>query len=267
MMKTVTIFSEKGGVGKTTLTVLLASYLAYVRRERVCALDFDHPSYQLTKMREVDETILRNNTANQYLLRSLPKDVAPYPINRVEGRGAFTREQLAAIVSQVRKRREQGDGWMLLDFPGRFLPGDPSYALALAGLLDLVVLPIDSDRQSISSALYLNSILHSDAFKKASGKPGGQEALFLWNREAAAERRSGYDRYAADEEALRLVGVPVSKHRVRDIVIARRDANTFGFIRSTLCFPTTTVMHTAPYLIPLFEEIIQRAEGTWKDEQ
>ena len=55
-MKVISFLSAKGGTGKTTFNMLLASYLRYAKGKRVIAIDFDAPENNLsaTREREVD---------------------------------------------------------------------------------------------------------------------------------------------------------------------------------------------------------------------
>jgi cellulose biosynthesis protein BcsQ len=54
--KIITIHTSKGGMGKSTLTVILASYLAYVARHRVIVFDCDPPQHSITDLREEEVT-------------------------------------------------------------------------------------------------------------------------------------------------------------------------------------------------------------------
>ena len=45
--KFVALSTQKGGAGKTTLTVLMASYLHYVRGIDVAVIDCDFPQYSI----------------------------------------------------------------------------------------------------------------------------------------------------------------------------------------------------------------------------
>jgi hypothetical protein len=58
---------------------------------------------------------------------------------------------------------------------------------------------------------------------------------------------------------LKAQGLNVANERIRELLLARRDANSPGFIRSTLCFPMTNILRAAPYLPALFEEIVSAA--------
>lgn len=56
--KIIAIHTSKGGMGKSTLTVVLASYLAYVHQERVIVFDCDPPQHSIADLREEEETSL-----------------------------------------------------------------------------------------------------------------------------------------------------------------------------------------------------------------
>ncbi|WP_291129857.1 ParA family protein, partial [Dysgonomonas sp. UBA7698] len=49
--KCVAFSTQKGGAGKTTMTVLIASYLQYVRGFNVAIVDCDFPQHSITEMR------------------------------------------------------------------------------------------------------------------------------------------------------------------------------------------------------------------------
>ena len=46
--------TQKGGAGKTTLTVLVASYLHYVKGMNVAVVDCDYPQHSIAGMRNRD---------------------------------------------------------------------------------------------------------------------------------------------------------------------------------------------------------------------
>ena len=47
--------TQKGGVGKTTFTVLAASYLHYLKGYNVAVVDCDYPQHSINMMRNRDQ--------------------------------------------------------------------------------------------------------------------------------------------------------------------------------------------------------------------
>lgn len=255
MKKVVTIFNEKGGVGKTTLSVLLADFLAYYenpsigkKKENVTVYDFDYPSYHLSAMRLEDEKTLQSG--NPEFVKAVGSAV-PYPIARVKGGGLNDK----SVTAYIKKQRETGDGYIIMDFPGRFNPSDPVFTLTFAGLIDLFVIIIDSDRQSQESALKIAGFFSDERIAAQCGKPGGQEFMFVWNRETSSERTGKRDWYSIKEEYFRNMGIPVAKTRIRDILTLRRDSGIYGFVRNTMCWPEKNIEMRCPYMTTLFMEI------------
>ena len=58
--------SQKGGVGKSTLTVLAASWLHYLHGIRVAVVDCDYPQHSILKLSNRDKAVVqsRRSTAN-----------------------------------------------------------------------------------------------------------------------------------------------------------------------------------------------------------
>ena len=229
-MKIITFFSEKGGVGKTTISVLFASFLAYYKKETVAMIDFDFPSYQLHHIRLTDESNLRD-PKNAALLREAALNT-PYRMIPFNISGKVTQKNLEEAKAVISNLRDKKDGYVICDFPGSFRDGDILQTLAYDGLIDFITYIADSDRQSILSALNINSAIRRNVTKK-----GGQQCAVLWNRETQSERRAEKegkrDWYETPSRAFRSVNIPVLSTRMRDINIARRDSDTFGFIRTT----------------------------------
>lgn len=51
----VALSNQKGGVGKSAFTILLASYFHYVENLNVAVIDCDSPQHSLVRMRERDK--------------------------------------------------------------------------------------------------------------------------------------------------------------------------------------------------------------------
>lgn len=261
--KVITFFNEKGGTGKTFFNTLFASWLAYSKRERVFVIDMDYPNYQLSSLREFDKSVISQYPESPLAKMSLSHGIPFYPVGKAAGKAAFSTKELETIAKTLIVQKQQaGGGYFILDFPGRYLANDPVHYLSRKGLLDLVVFPIDSDRQSRASALQTYAEM-----QRVSEVQGGQKAVFLWNRETQQERSGRKDWYAESVAVFNDMGLDVVEKRMHDILIARRDAVTFGFIRNTMCWPEQNVAKACGYVSDIFEEIKSRADGTWNNKQ
>ena len=78
----VAIASQKGGVGKSVFTVLLASVLHYRKDVRVAVVDCDSPQHSIVLMRERDmEGVMKNDDLKVNLYRQYERIRKPaYPV-------------------------------------------------------------------------------------------------------------------------------------------------------------------------------------------
>lgn len=256
-MKVLTFFNEKGGVGKTTLTALFASWLAYKERQKVHVVDCDYPSYQLWGMQQLDVKALRENLGAGRIglsLAQMCKGNDFYKVSRFEGSGPYGEAELRKIASHVKSVTRGREGYLIMDFPGRFLQNDAIHRLVAERLIDLVVFPVDSDRQSRSAAVA--------TFLQMRRLNPDQRCAALWNRETGAERKAREDRYADASRSLESMGMHVISTRVRDILIARRDSTSQGFIRNTLCWPQQNIDRACPWIEDTFREVRSLVDET-----
>ena len=77
----VAVSNQKGGVGKSALTVVLSSYLHFVKNLNVAIIDCDSPQHSLVRMRERDKKAIANSAYFQQLLQQqwnrVPKKAYP----------------------------------------------------------------------------------------------------------------------------------------------------------------------------------------------
>ncbi len=67
--KFVAFSTQKGGAGKTTLTVVMASYFYYIKGMKVLVVDCDYPQYSIEEMRQRDKDLVDCNPAFEKAFR------------------------------------------------------------------------------------------------------------------------------------------------------------------------------------------------------
>ena len=82
------IASPKGGVGKTSLTVLAASILHYHRGYDVAVVDCNHPVYTIARLRQQESEVLNHQRLMRLKHRA---SYVPYPIICTPVREALNR--------------------------------------------------------------------------------------------------------------------------------------------------------------------------------
>lgn len=244
-MIVVSFFSAKGGTGKTTFNMSMASFLKYHLGKAVIMLDADTPEYNLynSRVRELDY-----KRANGGIDES-----ALYPVWKVLD---VTPEGIESLAGKLDALRGSVD-YVLIDFPGSCVKDDAIWTFARRGVLDLVVIPVDMDPMVLASALQLAEIFTHT----------GQKVLLFFNK---VHGKIPSEKYDAVAELFRSRGFRMSECRIKNALAMSRDAESgSNYLRSTVCFPEKTVRDLNPQLIDLFKEVIgyeerekTQAEGT-----
>lgn len=152
-MNVISIVGQKGGCGKTTMTILLASALAYKYKKKVVALDCDTMQQSLIKIRlrdmknitpyEVEEDGKKVKRVNDGILYKEWKkqNIKPYEVIRCK-------ESVAPIVDFLIKKDEEGCDYALLDLPGNV--DSPEYNQILS-LCNIAFIPFIGDDLNFDS--------------------------------------------------------------------------------------------------------------------
>ena len=244
-MIVVSFFSAKGGTGKTTFNMSMASFLKYHLGKAVIMLDADTPEYNLynSRVRELDYK-RKNGGIDESAL---------YPVWKVLD---VTPEGIESLAGKLDALRGSVD-YVLIDFPGSCVKDDAIWTFARRGVLDLVVIPVDMDPMVLASALQLAEIFTYT----------GQKVLLFFNK---VHGKIPSEKYDAVAELFRSRGFRMSECRIKNALAMSRDAESgSNYLRSTICFPEKTVRDLNPQLIDLFKEVIgyeerekTQAEGT-----
>ena len=129
--------TQKGGAGKTTLTVLVASYLHYVKGYDVAVVDCDYPQHSIAGMRQRDLKLAMED--NHY------KALAYEQFTRL-GKKAYPVVESSterAIDDAERITGQAAFDLVFFDLPGTV--NNPSVIRALSNM-DYIIAPISADR-------------------------------------------------------------------------------------------------------------------------
>ena len=200
----VAISTQKGGAGKTTLTVLVASYLHYVKGYNVAVVDCDFPQYSIHDMRKRDMKAVMEDGHYKVLayeqLKRLKKN--PYPIRCSRAEDAIrTAENLVEAQPDL--------DFVFFDLPGTI--NNASIVNTIA-TMDYIFCPIAADRVVMESSIRFASIIHEHMI--STGKTNVKGLYMLWNMVDGREKTELYGMY---EKVCAEMALPVMKTFLPDL--------------------------------------------------
>ena len=238
--------TQKGGAGKTTLTVLMASYLYYVRGLKVLVVDCDYPQYSIKEMRDRDVEILRINSAFKKNFMEQRERIQrdPYPILITKPEDALDRAR--AIIESDKEDYDI----VLFDLPGTI--NNPGVAKTVS-LMDYIFCPVAADKLILESSLAF-AMKVRDEIMTVSGC-SVKDMYMLWNLVDAREKTDLYERY---EEVFEEQMLQTLKTRLPDAKKYRREGSkdaARAVFRSTLLPPDKNLLKGSR-LVELADEIL-----------
>lgn len=178
--------SQKGGVGKSTFTALIASLMHYRLGYNVAVMDCDYPQYSLLKMRERDlKTVKENENFKRIAQKQFMSiNKKAYTIKRCKSETALNEADSLFQSSSVP-----------LDVIFFDLPGTVNSAGILKTLMgmDYIFSPITADRVVVESSLSFTQAL-TDIIAK-SGESSIKGIHLFWNQVDRREKSNLYDLY------------------------------------------------------------------------
>jgi len=232
-MKVISFISAKGGTGKTTFNMLLASYLKYTLGKRVLVVDLDAPENNLATTREREADFLLGKDPNVDMSGF-------YPIRKIQ---ATSIPEIRNVIRGIHELEDEYD-YVIVDTPGSLSDADATSRLLISGMLSFVAIPTDVDGMSIASSYSLGYVC------KSHNVP----FLIFYNRVVWQEKKELYEAFT---QLFSEGGMIVSANRIKHTVKLRRDSDSDAcYLRSSILFPEKEIRATVPELIKLFEEIL-----------
>jgi len=128
------IANQKGGVGKSTITTLLANYLVLDKKASVVILDMDYQETVFARWQGDKELY-----SNDPLYEVMKVDLEEYP-------------KISKALEEVK-----GEGHILLDTPGKL---DDDNMLAVLKDADLIICPFAYEKSIFESSLFFSKVAH-----------------------------------------------------------------------------------------------------------
>jgi cellulose biosynthesis protein BcsQ len=234
--------TQKGGVGKTTLTVLASSYLHYVKGYNVAVVDCDYPQFSIADMRKRD--------VEQVMKDSHYKRLAYIQFQQLQKKAYKVIEcpSVEAIANAEQLQTENDPDFIFFDLPGTMNAAGVVKTLAC---MDYIFVPITADRVVLESTLQFATVLHDKLI--TTGKTNIKGLHLLWNM---VDGREKSDLYHAYDNAIEELGLEVMKTVLPDSKRFRREltGQQKAVFRSTL-FPVDKMLLKGSNIDELITEL------------
>ena len=217
--------TQKGGSGKTAITVLVASYLHYNCGCPLAVIDCDFPQHSLYEMRERDS---RAVLENEYLKRMA------YEQMREPGRAAYPVQKcrVERAPDMAAELADSGNYDLLFfDLPGTV---NSSGILRTIAQMDYIFAPAVADKTVLESTLAFLDVLQRMMLGKETSRLKGLYPF--WNR---VDKRGKSERTGRYEKVIAGMGLPMLTTQIPDTKRFRKelDAENRTVFRSTLFAP------------------------------
>lgn len=222
---TIIAFStQKGGVGKSTFTTLMASILHYRVGYQVAVFDCDFPQYSLLQMRERDlKMVMQNEILKKMAHKQFTSiNKKAYPIFQSKT------DQVLQEIDMYVDGLEITPDIIFLD-----LPGTVNTAGILKTLTNVhyIFSPITADRLVLESTLSFTDVLTNVLMKET--QTGIRAIHLFWNQVDGRERTLLYKNYS---KVISDLGLPLMETTITDSKRFRKEGETItkAVFRSTL---------------------------------
>jgi cellulose biosynthesis protein BcsQ len=249
-MKEETLFvafsTQKGGMGKTAVTVLTASYLHYVRGYHVAIIDCDFPQHSIVRERKRDSELVMENSYFKRMayeqFRTL--GIKAYPVKE------STSEKAIQEATLLMEHSSKPFDLIFFDLPGTLNSGG---VIRTQAAMNYIFTPISADRLVLESTLQYATLLNDKLI--TVGKGHIRQLCLFWNMVDGREKTPLYEAY---EKAIGELGLQLMKTSLPDSKRFRKEMSgeRKTVFRSTL-FPADKSLLKDSSIDELSDEICQ----------
>jgi cellulose biosynthesis protein BcsQ len=249
-MKQETLFvafsTQKGGMGKTALTVLTASYLHYVKGCRIAVVDCDYPQLSIVRERKRDtEVILKEDYFKRKAYEMFNTlGIKAYPVKSSSTENAIQDAQA------LMERSPKPFDVIFFDLPGTI---NSKGVIKTLASMNYIFTPVSADRLVLESTLQYTTLLNDRLMSVSKGHIKG--VYLFWTMVDYREKTALYEAY---ENAIGELGLSILKTSLPNSIRFRKEMseerNTV--FRSTL-LPADKALLKSSKIDLLADEICQ----------
>lgn len=224
--------SQKGGVGKSTFTTLMASVLHYRLGYNVAVFDADFPQHSLIKMKERDLAMVMQNEVLKRLAYKQFTSINKKAYSIIQHRADNVLEAAHEFLIQSSIPIDV----VFFDLPGTV--NTPGILKALAGMHHIFT-PITADRVVMESTLVFTQLLQDVIMKK--GQTSIETINLFWNQVDGRESTPLYESYNMLIDQL---GLKLMQSQIKRSTRFRKESEVKSktIFRSTLLPPDERLM-------------------------
>jgi len=244
--KFVAISNQKGGIGKSAFTVLLAGYFHYLKGKNVLVVDCDYPQFSIHSLRERDkQTVAKNESYKQMIVSQFDElKKKAYPV----------------ITANPDEAKDVADNFLetsdvAIDVVFFDLPGTVNAKGIFKSIInmDYIFTPIMPDRMAMQSSMSFVSTVQD--YINLNPKAPLKEIHVFWNK---VNKRVPVDLVNIYDKIMGQLKLKVLKTKIPDTNRYEKELTLSGkpFFRCTL-LPPSQKMLKGSNLDLLGEEIMK----------
>jgi cellulose biosynthesis protein BcsQ len=238
--------TQKGGMGKTAMTVLTASYLNYAKGYHVAVIDCDYPQHSIVKERNRDYELIIND---MYFKRAAYEQFRSLGIKAYPVRGSMPKNAIEDAQKLIESSEKPFDV-IFFDLPGTL---NSDGVLKTLASMDYIFTPISADRFTMESTLQFATLINDSIITVGKGRI--KSLRLFWNMVDGREKTRLYEVY---ESAIDELGLSIMKTMLPNSVRFRKEMSVeHGTVFRSTVFSADKILLKGSGIEELANEICQ----------
>lgn len=238
--------TQKGGIGKSTITALVANYFHNVKGYNVAVIDCDEPQYNLADLRAEELELIKSSDYFKAQACEHFKKLGKKSFSVTRSNAVNALDDAETVLNETEVKLD----FIFFDMPGTIKSEGVMKTLSQ---MDYIFVPVSADRFVVESAMSFMQLFHDNFLTQ--GWSVTKKLAFFWTMVDKRERTSLYEVY---EGMFKSLDYSVLNTRLPDSKRFRRELseNRKAVFRSTI-FPSDPNLLRGSGIKELSDEICE----------